>query len=385
MMSRSDGISENTEQIGCRERESYGTGQRRGTKASSEQSSANGVEIPETASDGCVRSSAMTAASKPNAKRKLKKQVFALSMELIEHVSKGRLELVAEKIRQGASPDFADYDKRTPLHLAASEGRIAVVQMLLQAGVDANVTDRWGSKPVDDAMKNGYSDIARMLQAYGGKADEDTLAKEHHDGLELLQLCKNGVLKMVREAVRKGASAGFADYDRRTPLHLASCEGHVAIVDLLLQNGADAHFKDRFGRTAVDDAMCNGHVEVLRTMKERGVDVPGYIFDESHTPKYQQNMQLICMAAKGRVQDCQHCIVDGADVLFGDYDRRTPMHLACAEGHIKIVKMLLAAGADISAEDRWGQSAVDEAAKYGHEDIVKVLEQHLQASVRKST
>jgi lysophospholipase len=40
-----------------------------------------------------------------------------------------------------------------------------------------------------------------------------------------------------------------ADYDGRTPLHIAACEGHFKVVELLLKNGANLHLRDRFGNS----------------------------------------------------------------------------------------------------------------------------------------
>lgn len=306
--------------------------------------------------------------------RKLDAKVFALSMELIEHVSKGRLELAEKKIKQGASPDYADYDKRTPLHLAASEGHIDVVKMLLEYGANPEVEDRWGSKPYDEAVKHKFTEIVDVLRHYCQPDDEDTLSKDHHDGLELLEYSARGFERLVREKIAGGTKPTFADYDLRTPLHLAACEGHAKIVDILLNNGADATFKDRFGNTAVDDAMHNGFLKVLGVMKKRGVELPTHIFDKSHTPEFQRNMQLIDVCARGKIGMAHKLLQAGADAKFSDYDLRTPLHLACAEGHVSIVRVLISAGADISAEDRWAATPFEEAMKYEHEDVIEFLE-----------
>lgn len=53
----------------------------------------------------------------------------------------------------------------------------------------------------------------------------------------------------VMEELVKGVSANLADYDKRTALHLASCEGCTEIVILLLDKGADVDSLDRWGRT----------------------------------------------------------------------------------------------------------------------------------------
>jgi ankyrin repeat protein len=59
-----------------------------------------------------------------------------------------------------------DYDLRTPLHLAASEGQIEVVRFLLShPALRINPVDRWGSTPYSDAMRGGHRQVAEMLLA----------------------------------------------------------------------------------------------------------------------------------------------------------------------------------------------------------------------------
>ena len=71
---------------------------------------------------------------------------------LITASSKGDL----NKIKQlHGKVDFneGDYDNRTPLHLAATEGHLDVVQYFLENGVEADVKDRWGNTPYHEAHK----------------------------------------------------------------------------------------------------------------------------------------------------------------------------------------------------------------------------------------
>jgi hypothetical protein len=56
----------------------------------------------------------------------------------------------------------------------------------------------------------------------------------------------------------------------------------------------------------------------------------------------------------------------GCDVDAGDYDLRTPLMLAAADGNATCVHYLLYAGADVNLQDRWGGTALCDAVRGGH-------------------
>jgi len=84
-------------------------------------------------------------------------------MELIRAASHGDLDEMFRLEAEGVSPDIADYDGRTPLHLAACEGRIDVVKHLLKKKVQLSPTDRWGNTPLDDAKRFSHREISVLL------------------------------------------------------------------------------------------------------------------------------------------------------------------------------------------------------------------------------
>ncbi|KAK4418636.1 Integrin-linked protein kinase [Sesamum alatum] len=73
----------------------------------------------------------------------------------------------------------------------------------------------------------------------------------------------------------KGVNTNLADYDKRTALHLASCEGCTEIVILLLERGADVNSMDRWGRTPLSDARSFGHQEICKILEAHGGTDPG--------------------------------------------------------------------------------------------------------------
>jgi len=59
--------------------------------------------------------------------------------------------------------DGADYDGRTALHLAASEGQAHIVEFLITKGVNLNPIDRWGGSPLSDAKRNNHEAVIGIL------------------------------------------------------------------------------------------------------------------------------------------------------------------------------------------------------------------------------
>ena len=62
-----------------------------------------------------------------------------------------------------------DYDDRFALHLAAANGKLLAVSYLLSICADPNAKDRWGSTPIEDALRGNYLHCAKLIQAFGGE------------------------------------------------------------------------------------------------------------------------------------------------------------------------------------------------------------------------
>ena len=62
----------------------------------------------------------------------------------------------------------------------------------------------------------------------------------------------------------------------------------------------------------------------------------------------------------------------------GDNDRRTALHAAAANGHLRVIKLLCESGANVNVTDRWGGNPLDDAKFYGHKECEDIL-QHFGA------
>ncbi len=76
----------------------------------------------------------------------------------------GHLKIVELLIKCGASVEKENGDGETPLHWAAKKGRLNVVEFLLDRGADAQKKNRRGKTPADLARKNGFLLVAACME-----------------------------------------------------------------------------------------------------------------------------------------------------------------------------------------------------------------------------
>lgn len=85
-------------------------------------------------------------------------------------------------ISRGFSPNVSDYDHRTPLHVAASDGRSGAVQFLLLSGADCIVRDRWGKTPLQSCEEIMTKEkILEVGPSRSGSRRESNIAPRNYE------------------------------------------------------------------------------------------------------------------------------------------------------------------------------------------------------------
>jgi tRNA A-37 threonylcarbamoyl transferase component Bud32 len=196
--------------------------------------------------------------------------VFAEGCKLLQAAALGDTRRVEELLlRRPAHTFFRDYDRRTALHVAASEGKLDVIKVLVEKfHAPVNRSDRWGGSPLDDSHRHRHVDVSKYLREKGattGSADRvsnliSAAAEGDLDELTMLLSAADDTSSFVNDG----------DYDGRTALHIVSSLGNAQAIALLLSHKADPNAMDHWGGQPLDDAIRKTHLECIKLLKEHG-------------------------------------------------------------------------------------------------------------------
>jgi ankyrin repeat protein len=158
--------------------------------------------------------------------------------------------------RQPADQFAVDNLGRAPIHLAAlTKNDNAIKQLRLSIGA----RDKEGRTSLHLAAFSGHWQTVRQLIHYGASLDEPAGAGD----TMLHWAVKKGNFEAVDELLHYGATDSLRDITNWTPLHRACYQNHEGIARLLTRNGADVNATNDANQTPIMIATGEGFVKVV--------------------------------------------------------------------------------------------------------------------------
>ena len=199
---------------------------------------------------------------------------------------------------------------------------------------------------------------------------------------EAIWAASNGNIRTLERLVSEQRDLQNGDYDMRTPLHLASAEGQLEAVQFLLKQGVKP-IPDRWGGYGYFDAKNNNHKEIVKEFEKLDIDYTqaSHLIEDPNgkTDKmaiYDDELaviELLFAASENNVEGIRNLVAKGIPVHAGDYDSRTALHLAAAEGCLDVVEYLVTHGHPLFVRDRWGATPLDEAKREKRKSVINYL------------
>jgi ankyrin repeat protein len=256
---------------------------------------------------------------------------------------------VRSMLNQKADVNAPGADGTPALHWVVRVDDLETARLLIQAGANATMADRYGVTPISLAASNGNAAMIKLLLAAGADANSVDPTGE----TALMTAAKVGNLESVRTLLDGGAKVDTTDPTfKQTALMIAVREDHPDVVALLVKRGANVNAQTRTGETPgwilPNSVPGFGHgIGIVRGgLPERG---SRYFIPGGLTP-------LLYAARDGRLEAAKILLDAGADLEMMDPNGITPLLMAISNDQMSTAHFLIDRAAKINVSDWYGRT-----------------------------
>lgn len=284
--------------------------------------------------------------------------------------SEGDLDILRLILDAGADVEAVDSFDGTALIRAAERGHAMVVGELIRAGVALDHVNNLGYQAIHEAAWLGrddadYAATIRVLVAAGAETDRPS----GRQGLTPAQLAGqrgftglSGVLNATSAPVAEGEAEGV--------LLRAAAEGDPDLLARALRAGAAIDARGGGGRTALLHASIGDHVDAARVLVALGADPD--LLDDRHDTAW------LVTGVTGSVEMLETLLPAGPDLTIVNRFGGVSVIPASERGHVDYVRRVVETGIDVDHVNQLGWTALLEAVILGdggpaHQEIVEIL------------
>ncbi|KAI0982874.1 hypothetical protein GJ496_007401 [Pomphorhynchus laevis] len=318
----------------------------------------------------------------------------------------------------------------TPMLMVSEVGWSDVLEKLIRRGgmVDAAPSGRKaesakiaGSTPLIGATKYNHPDCVSVLLNNNANPDH-----QNGSGISALMLAaEQGYRECVKLLVKAGASLELAprgdialkmNLCGQTPLFCASKEGHVDIVNFLLEKGANPNAVNHYGVSTLWIPSQKGYIEIVKlllqykanpelapsgsdadergisgwtplyvAMKSRNLEVARILLHHGANPNAVTKLGSTPFLLASEVADLEiikyfvecNAALDfapsGSEADKLNITGQTPLFMATLKERLDVVQYLISKGVQVNVKNRYGVSPLLLCAEGGNFQMIKTL------------
>ena len=260
---------------------------------------------------------------------------YQFGFTLLHYAAKeNRVEVIEYLVTSGCDINAVDDDEQTPLHKSAMFGHVQSIQLLIDKGAIVNKVDINGNTPLHVAIMSGgnFGVVKPLIE----KAD---LSIQNNDDQNVLHVAvryhKVDSIDLILNHNQAPALIATTDKDGLTPVHLAVSLGHLDTTEKILkQHKINISVKTHQGKNVIHLAATTSNAALLSLLLDS--------HNTLHLINEADNMlctPLHDAADKGQLKQVETLLDRGATIK-STVDGYSPLHYACLQGHLSVVKKL---------------------------------------------
>ncbi len=297
----------------------------------------------------------------------------------------GKADIAAILIAHGADVNGECSRNKTPVHYAAENGQEEVLRLLLKAGADVNAPGEWGhDPPVHCAWSRLHRKPQLRMRVIEQLLDRGADVNSVRGGnfSLLLDAVHGHDVEMVYLLLKRNARIDIENYCGSQAFTHAAAIGEIVMLRMFLDHGVKVDHCDREGKTSMHYAVIRGQFDVVTFLLSRGADI-NFPDNRGRTPLYDllaaspSNLKATGTFRKlqktWEVDMVRLLVQRGADINIPTNRGKTPLMIASEKGHLEAIHFLLDSGANLHASNTRGETALHRAAFGGKEKVVSLL------------
>ncbi|XP_026747288.1 transient receptor potential cation channel subfamily A member 1 isoform X3 [Trichoplusia ni] len=266
---------------------------------------------------------------------------------------------------------------RTAAHQAATRNNTNILHFINNYGGDLNAKDNFGNTPLHVAVESEALDALEFLLQH--RVDTSILNDKSQGALHLATELNRVSVLQVFTRYKDQFNFDLGGEHGRTALHFAAIHDHDICAKILITDlGAGCKIACNNGYYPIHEAAKNASSRTMEVFLQWG-ESKGCT-RESMISLYDNegNVPLHSAVHGGDIKAVELCLKSGAKISTQQHDLSTPVHLACAQGALEIVKLMFMMQpteklACLTSCDVQRMTPIHCAAMFDHPDIVNYL------------
>lgn len=214
-------------------------------------------------------------------------QIYSMDRELFHGVEQSLMSVVQlEDLGMifGVERNINEQDDqgKTALMYAASQGRLDIVQWLLDHGADVNLQNIDGQTALVHAILKNHEYIVRLLLQHGA----DINIQDDQGTTPCIAAAFKGNKNVVQSLLDQRVNINTQDYHGRTALMNAVLYKHEDIAHVLISSGANLNAQYKDGTTALSLAVLKNRLAVVTTLLQQKQLKAHLVVDMMHRLKH---------------------------------------------------------------------------------------------------